>query len=118
MTNELPLEVRLSILETLLTERQKQVDLQAKEYERRLNELNHSYEQQMQRNTDYVLRETWELRHDELMKQVQHHNGYDTEKFAEIDRWRARLLGVAVGVAVGAGIAGGGITALIMRLVQ
>ena len=91
-------EIKIAVLESLLQGLRENIALQAKEYERRLTELNHAHQNQIDRNAQYVSREAWELK---LSEQESWRR--------EVDRWRW--------IAVGAGIAGGGLTAIVTRLI-
>ncbi len=55
---ELALEI--DHLHDLLREKEEQLRLQAREYERRLGELNHAHAANEQRNSDFVLKATQE----------------------------------------------------------
>lgn len=64
-------EVRLAILETLIAEMRRALDLQAREYERRLDDLNHAHQSAMEVQARYVTRELYEERHRELMRRME-----------------------------------------------
>ncbi len=59
MTEE-TLETRITRLEERLAAKETATQLQAKEYERRLTDLNHAHEQAQEKNAEYLPRETWE----------------------------------------------------------
>lgn len=54
------LETRLAVLETIVAERDKARSLQAKEYERRLESLNHEAAKLASMQATYLPREVWE----------------------------------------------------------
>jgi len=108
------LAIRVAILETQLEAAQMAMKLQAREYERRLDELNHSHAQQVARNANYVGREVWDL----------HVTGNDakfnilSDRLNRFDVTHSRLTGMAIGISIGAGFAGGSVGALIMKLLR
>ncbi len=89
--------VRLAVLETRLNGTIENITLQAREYERRLGELNHAHQQQVDRNAEYVSRELWDTKVAE----------WETWR-RQIDQWRW----ISIGVAAGAG----GLAGYIARL--
>lgn len=94
------LETEVAVLQERLSNGNEAVKLQALEYERRLTTLNHAHEQQVQRNLDYVSRETWEQKNVEL------------EKWQRgIDQWKWTSLGIG-------GLTGAGLAALVNKLVS
>ena len=88
---------RIAVLQEQIHALKEGIAHQAKEYERRLSDFNHSYQKQSDRDSHYVSRESWELRNTELEKWRR-----------EVDQWRW--------VSAGAGLAGGGLAALIIRI--
>jgi hypothetical protein len=52
--------VRIAVLETQLVNADKAQELQAREYERRLQDLNHAHQQAMERNATFVSRELYD----------------------------------------------------------
>jgi hypothetical protein len=119
----------IAVLETKLDNVLVAIDKQAKEYERRLQELNHAHQQQMDRNATYIPRETYEAnektyeaRFANLSKQV---NDIDTWKqtmngvreiVTDLNAWKQRLVGIQIGIAIGSGLTGGGVVALIFKV--
>ena len=111
--------VRLAVLETRLNGTIENITLQAREYERRLGELNHSHQQQVDRNATYVSRELWDSKLAEWeawRRQIEQRNtaylasatweGAQKEWDAwrrQIDQWRWISMGAA---AAAGGIAG------------
>lgn len=86
--------VKIAVLEERVRGLDKALLLQASEYERRLDELNHAHAQQVERNAQYVSRELWDSRN------------------KEVDDWRravdnrlSRNVGIAIGVSAVAGLA-------------
>ena len=61
------LAVRLSVLEERARGNAKRLKLQAKEYERRLAELNHAHQQQVERDADFVRLDKFDV-HDKDMR--------------------------------------------------
>lgn len=88
---------KIAVLETQLVGLREAISLQAREYERRLQELNHAHQNQMDRNAQYISREAWEIRN------------------AEIDKWR-REIDMWRWVSIGAGIVGGGLGGIVGRM--
>lgn len=100
--------VRIAILEIQIEELKQSINKQANEYERRLQELNHANQQQIERNASYVSRETWEISMDAHQKDDnQKHNEMNIWR-REIDQWRW--------ISIGASIAAGSIAGWITRL--
>ena len=93
------LEVEVSILRTKLESSETTRSLQAVEYERRLQELNHNLRDQHERNALFVSRESWDI-----------HNSKMDDWRRSIDQWRW--------ISVGMGAASGGAMALLARLFQ
>lgn len=93
----LDLEKQIAVLQTELRCMEEARELQAREYERRLGELNHAHAQEIVRNAASVPRELWETRNMQMDKWMR-----------EIDRWRW--------VSIGAGLAGGGLMGVAARL--
>ena len=86
----------IAVLKERLASTAEAIKKQAIEYERRLQELNHAHQQQMDRNAQYVSREAWEI-----------YNGKMDDWRREVDRWRW--------ISIGAGCAGGGGVALLLK---
>ncbi len=107
MTNEQSLEVKIAVLETRLSERQAQLDLQAREYERRLNELNHAHDMAAADKAAFLRKDTYDAKIAEFAKWQN-----------EMDVWRSRTVGIGIGAGIGGGLASGGAVALLMRLFQ
>ena len=57
-------------IERVLAERDKALDLQAREYERRLDALNHSHEEARQVLGTYIPREVYEHNHEQLRESM------------------------------------------------
>lgn len=92
------LEMKVSILQTELECSLEARTLQAAEYERRLSELNHAHQQQLDRNAEYVSRELFESRKDAVDRRL---NSVE------------RFIWLATGIAIaGGGIIGGMINIL------
>ena len=101
------LEIKIARLEEKLAASQNAVILQAQEYERRLEELNHARREQAGRDVLYVSRESWEARRREIDIQI-----------ADLIAWRNRSIGLMVGVGIGAGLTGGGVSALLVSILK
>lgn len=97
----------LSILKTKIKGLKTATKLQAREYRRRLDELNHAHAQATEDRNKFVTGELFYAKVDEAQKWR-----------GEMDRWRSRVIGVATGIGIGAGVGGGLIVALIMRLMK
>ncbi len=117
--------VRLAVLETRLNGTLESISLQAKEYERRLGELNHSHQQQVDRNATYVSRELWDSKLTEWetwRRQIEQRNSaylasatwesaqkeWDTWR-RQIDQWRW----ISIGAAAASGAVAGYLTKLL-----
>ncbi len=97
MDDNLTSHVRIAVLQEQITGLKDAIVLQAKENERRLQELNHAHQAQIDRNAQYVSREAFELRTREIDKWRR-----------EVDMWRW--------ISIGAGIAGGGAAAAVFKV--
>ena len=93
--------VRIAVLESQLHGLRDNIVLQAKEYERRLSELNHEYQRQTERNAQYVSREAWELRSREIERAMELRNKEVDSRLLAGDKWRW--------ISIGASGAGGGL---------
>jgi len=93
--------LKIAVLETELRSMKDALRLQAIEYERRLQDLNHAHQQQVDRNAQYISREIWEayLKEDNTWKR-------------SIDQWRW----TSVGIGAGLGAAGGAALSSILKL--
>lgn len=109
--SDAPLEpvVKIAILETRVSGLKENIDLQAKEYERRLQELNHAHQIQMDRNAQYISREAFELYSTGVASST-------AIRTAEIDKWR-REIDQWRWISIGAGLCGGGLVAMLARLI-
>ena len=93
------LQVRIAILETQLIAVKDATLLQAKEYERRLHELNNEHARQVARNESYVSKAVWDVTLSEWEKWRR-----------DVDRWRW--------ISMGVGVASGGAGALLAKLLM
>ncbi len=93
------LDKMVAVLQTELKCGRDARDLQAKEYERRLQDLNHAHEQQEKRNSEYVARESFEV------------------YIATMEKWR-REVDMWRWIAIGLGIAGGGTIGGLVHLIR
>lgn len=98
--------VRIAILETQITNLKENLTIQAREYERRLTDLNHAHAQSVSDKATYMTKELFDSKHEELIVWK-----------SELDRWRAKLYGFALGIGVAGGLAGGGIAGVLIKLV-
>src|SRR3990167_2689653 len=96
--------VKIARLEEQVAGLREAVKLQAAEYERRLAELNHAAVRLAADKMQFVNVDVFNVK----MDQVMHWRG-------GIDRWRAKMTGIAVGAGSIAGIAGGILTGLILK---
>lgn len=95
----LPIDVRIAVLESRLLAAREAMELQAREYERRLAELNHAHENQAEQNSHFVSRELWESKADAHQRQ-------DDIRYAEIVAWRRevdRQRWITLGIAAASG---------------
>ncbi len=117
------LVTRVAVLERTISERERALVMQAAEYQRRLDELNHSHAQQLQRNSDFIGREVWEAHRNAIETRFvgmdislrTRSDGLD-KRINEFDNWRSRMMGIIVGIAAGAGLIGGGLVSFFARL--
>ena len=121
--SEHELHIRIAVLETLVVERERAMTLQAKEYERRLEALNHAHEQQVERNTEYVSREIWDafkrstdVRFDSTGETNNKRAEAFDKRVMELEQWRSRSTGVILGAMAVIGAVGGAIGAFFTRL--
>jgi hypothetical protein len=112
------IEGRLAVVEARMEERDKFLALQAKEYARRLDELNHAHANAVERNSLYVTRETWEAGHRELVAKADSRFDSQGMRLSTIENRLARIIGIGVGIGFASGVLGGGIVALVMRLLK
>ncbi len=99
------LRERLVHIEVELNAMKEAVRVQQVELARRLDELNHYRSDREDDRKTLIGRDEYERKHEELEHQ-----------FVEIAAWRQRTTGMMVGLVIGAGLAGGGIGALIAKL--
>ncbi len=64
------LETKVEVILKDLDARKYALELQAIEYERRLEDLNHAHEIQTRRNAEYISRETHETKMDEINRRL------------------------------------------------
>jgi hypothetical protein len=93
------LDKQIAVLQERLRGAELALQNQADEYERRLQELNHAHQQQMERNAEYVSREAWDAQN----------RAIDIWR-REVDKWRW--------ISIGAGIAGGGFAGFIAKIIS
>jgi ElaB/YqjD/DUF883 family membrane-anchored ribosome-binding protein len=96
------LDKLIAILQERLRSSDEALKSQAREYERRLQELNHAHAQQIARNAEYVPRESFDSR-----------NAQIDEWRREVDKWRW----ISIGAASVTGTVTGIIGALIIRFI-
>lgn len=117
METEIPftqISTDVEVLKSRLSSIEKAIDKQAIEYERRLTELNHAYKQQVERNATYVPRETAEANQKTLDATL----GALSKQINDIDAWKQRITGIQIGIAIGAGLTGGGVGALLVKFLM
>ncbi len=93
--------VKIAILETEVDNLREAIRLQAAEYERRLSELNHEHARAREDRNKFVTTDLFYSKQDELTKWRN-----------ELDQWRSRIIGIAIGVSA----ASGALMGFIMRL--
>lgn len=96
---------RIAVLEAIIDGLKDSIVLQAKEYERRLTELNHAHARATTDAARFVTAELFYSKYDELAKWR-----------SELDQWRSRVIGIAIGAGLAAGGMGGLVTGLLLRL--
>jgi len=88
--------LKIAVLENEVRNLHTSIQKQAQEYERRLTELNHAHAQAVTDKQRFLDRELFYSKMDEWGKWR-----------SEVDTWRAKVVGIAIGVgAVSGGIAG------------
>lgn len=97
------LRSRIAVLESNIVWLKENVKLQANEYERRLTELNHAHAQATLDRNKYLSAEMFYSKMTELDKWR-----------SDVDTWRARIMGIAIGV----GAVSGAIAGFVMRLIK
>ena len=119
--HEMALEI--ARLQVLVVERDKALTIQAREYERRLETLNHAHEQQVERNSFYVSHEIWDAfkrSNDVRFDSTADANNKRAEAFdlrvKELENWRSRSTGMILGAMAVIGAIGGAVGAFLMRL--
>jgi hypothetical protein len=96
-------ESMVNILVERVTNLKEQIVHQALEYERRLTELNHAHARAAEDKNKYVSAELFYAKIDELIKRQ-----------TEFEQWRAKVLGIAIGV----GAVSGGTVGLVLNLLK
>jgi len=87
---------RIAVFESEIRWLKENIALQAREYERRLSELNHAHVQAEMDRGRFVNSDIFYSKMDELYKWRN-----------DVDTWRAKVVGIAIGVgAVSGGVAG------------
>jgi hypothetical protein len=95
-SNPMDYLLKINTLEADIRYLKESIRLQASEYERRLTELNHAHAQATSDRNKYLTAELFYSKLDEI-----------TTWRTGIDTWRARIVGIAIGVgAVSGGVAG------------
>ena len=97
------LDKQIAVLQERLRASEIALSSQAREYERRLTELNHAHQQQQDRNAQYVSREAWEL-----------NNKEGEARLNVIERQQSRAYGIGAGFALAASI----LTAFVMWVIK
>jgi hypothetical protein len=93
--------VRIAVLETLLKKADEARALQAREYERRLQDLNHAHQQAMERNATFVSRELYESGVRELRALAE---SVRTESRGDRETTAAQIGGLSAKIYTGIGI--------------
>ena len=84
-TNEM-LSLEILHLREVLALKETALELQAKEYDRRLSSLNHEAEQLKAMQSTYLPREMYESRHRELDAKIDNRNGMLSERLSLVER--------------------------------
>ncbi len=93
--------IKIAVLEAELDSLRDAIKLQAQEYERRLTELNHAHSRATDDRNKFVTTDLFYSKQDELSKWR-----------SELDQWRSRIIGIAIGVSAMTGA----VVGLMMRL--
>lgn len=94
---------KIAVLEERIQGLREAISLQAAEYARRLDELNHAHARATEDKGKFITGELFYSKWDEMVKWR-----------SEMDNWRARVIGIAIGLGTVGGIVGG----IIMRFVK
>lgn len=103
--NDVAYRSRIAVLESEVRNLKESIALQAREYERRLGELNGERARECEDRVHLMTREVCAERHEKL-----------DEWKAGIDTWRAGLIGTAFGIGLASGVVGSVLSALLMWL--
>jgi hypothetical protein len=104
VTAEVDHLLKIAVLETEVKNLKEAIKLQALEYERRLAELNHAHAQAVSDKNKFMTSELFYSKYDEIAKWR-----------SELDQWRSRIVGIAIGIGSVSGLIGGVIAALVAR---
>lgn len=127
MTDLTELLRRVAVLETRAEERQRALELQAEENARRFGELNHAHRDNLEKEQRLVTRAEWEASHRELAVKGESEDHAIEARITDIEKGTnlrliaieqrlTKMVSLGMGIGIGAGLAGGGIVALVLRL--
>ena len=102
--NDRELYERVTVLEVWREAHDRALTMQAKEYERRLEALNHDYTRHQQALATYVSRAEWNAEAKVMAAAIQ-----------SFDRWRSWVIGFAAAMAVVGGVVGGAVVKLFSK---
>ena len=97
--------LKIAVLEAQLAGMKENILLQAKEYERRLTELNHAHARAADDRTKFVSNELFSAKMSEFVKWQ-----------SNIDQWRSKVFGIVLGAGLTGGGLAGALSAAIVRL--
>jgi hypothetical protein len=95
-------QVKIAVLENEVRNLKSAIELQAKEYERRLSDLNHAHAQATVDKSKFVSGELFYAKLDEVAKWR-----------SEMEKWQSKVIGIAIGL----GSAAGGIAGIIASFI-
>ncbi len=104
MVDQQDAAVRIAVLETQIKGLKENIVLQAKEYERRLTELNHAHDQAVTDKAKFVNLDIFYAKLEEISKWR-----------SEMDSWRNRVIGIYIGLGLASGVVSGLITVMVSR---
>jgi hypothetical protein len=96
-------ETKIAVLQSEVANLKQSIILQAKEYERRLTELNHAHAQSTIDKSKFLAADMFYVNKDDVNKWRN-----------EIDQWRSKVIGIAIGIGLASGFAGGSIAAALL----
>jgi hypothetical protein len=96
-------ETNIAVLIERISNLKQQITTQALEYERRLTELNHAHARAAEDKNKFTTTELFYAKIEEINKWR-----------LEMDQWRAKVIGIAIGV----GAVSGGVVGLVLNMLR